>query len=55
MVILSPCYGCDWSHDCFQLDYEKMAEEVELGIMTKGEAKRVCKKEEQRRKENYGI
>ena len=41
LIILSPCLACDRSHDCFQLDYEKMAEEVELGLMTKGEAKHV--------------
>lgn len=41
LIILSPCLACDRNHDCFQLDYEKLAEEVELGLMTKGEAKHV--------------
>lgn len=47
MVLLSSCYGCDRKHDCFELDHEKLAEHVESGLMTKGEAKHVCEKEDQ--------
>lgn len=52
-MILSPCLACNRRHDCFELDHEKLAEEVESGHMTKGDAKHLCEKEEQRRKEYY--
>lgn len=48
MTILPSCFACDRYHECFELDYEKLAEAVEFGLVTRRKAHQICKKEELR-------
>ncbi len=49
-LIFSPCMACDKIHDCFQLDSNKLAEEVELGLVSSRQARKIRLEDERRQK-----
>lgn len=47
-LVLSPCLGCRKRHECFKLDEEKLQETIDLGLLTRRQARNIIRKENER-------